>query len=115
MSTVTVNTTLKVDYPPSLRWAVEVATPILADILCGPPDPTAAEWDRVVDDHGRDLLVLRLTDFAGAATGVFGPDELNDRLRFSMALRGVMSRLLGTRLKVLADRIAGDIGTGEAA
>src|SRR5438105_5463422 len=65
----------KTDHKPEYALLQE-ATRRLEEVLGQSADLVAVEWKRGQDERGRLLYTLRLSDFAGAVSATFAPDEL---------------------------------------
>jgi hypothetical protein len=61
---------------PNLRKLVETATTLLDEVLGNSRGLVSVDWDLGEDGEGRPVLTLKLSDFTGAVTGTFAPDEL---------------------------------------
>jgi hypothetical protein len=57
--------------------ALQAMTEILEQVLGPASGQVKAEWDKSTDARGRPVYVLRLSDWTGAASAVFAPDDLN--------------------------------------
>ncbi len=55
---------------------VRQSTELLEEIVGSSGPTVSAEWDRGDDATGREVVVLRLSDWTGSVTGVFDPKEL---------------------------------------
>jgi hypothetical protein len=71
-----------------------------------------AEWDRAEDSRGRTIYTLRLSDWTGAVSAAFAPEEL----RNSTHMRYRLLRLWGDLLQVRSDKLLQDLtGNGSQA
>ena len=61
---------------PGLLKQVESATELLDEVLGNSRGLVSVEWDLGEDGQSRTVLTLKLSDFTGAVTGTFAPDEL---------------------------------------
>ena len=77
---------------------LQQATQRLAEVLGSSAEVVNAEWDRGQDERGRPLYTLRLSDFTGAVSARFDPDELR-----SPNLRGRFLGLWGDLLQIRSD------------
>lgn len=59
-----------------LKDIVEKVTPVLEQAIGDPSSRVTATWNLELDEKGRGLLVLQLSDSFGKTSGHFAPDEL---------------------------------------
>jgi len=78
--------------------ALQAVTNVLDEVSTQSRDIVTAEWDRATDPHGGPAYVLRLSDWSGSASQVFGPNELDPKNQY------LRSRLFSLWDKVLANR-----------
>ena len=65
----------------SLIAFAERAAPILEEVLGQSASNVEAQWDRLVDEGGRTLVTLRISDWTGTAGGKFHPWETELSIR----------------------------------
>jgi hypothetical protein len=88
----------RITQTPDLLALAKQRTVELAEMTEASAEPISAEWDQTTDGEGKPVVTLRLSDFAGSATTVFDPQELEsfDRMRLRVYL--LWSALLQERL-----------------
>ena len=82
---------------PALSERARRASEILAFVLGQPPELVEAEWDRLKDRKGRDLIVLRLSDGTGSMATVFSSEELENEQLLTTRLYALWGDLLQAR------------------
>jgi len=78
--------------------ALQAVTNMLDEVSTQSRDIVSAEWDKAADPHGGPAYVLRLSDWSGSASQVFGPKDLDPNNHY------LRSRLFSLWDKVLANR-----------
>lgn len=84
---------------------LQAATKHLTNLLEGAMDPVDIEWDRVKDDRGRPVYVLKLQDFSGSVERRFGAEELTSFPQLLFHVRGLFQELLKIRTHKLMEPI----------
>jgi hypothetical protein len=76
---------------------LEQATKVLEEVVGTSSDLISAEWDRADDRQGQAVFTLRLSDWSGAVTGVFDPEELKSPSHLLIRLHRLWGDLLQIR------------------
>ncbi len=76
---------------------LQQATSYLETVLARSAGLVQAEWDCTEDENGRALYTLRISDWTGAATAQFTPEELAIRTHVRYLLSRLWDGLLKTR------------------
>lgn len=97
--------------------ALQAVTNVLEQVSTPSRDIVTAEWDKATDPRGGPAYILRLSDWSGSASQVFGPKDLdptNHSLRWR--LFSLWDDVLANRTDRLLDEIrrsaAGEDGRG---
>lgn len=99
LKSITVDDSISND--PTLAPLVAHANQLLPDVLGQSAPQVEADWRFGLDEKGRKLLVLTLSDLDGKVPGRFAPDELSDVWH----LRGRLHALWGKLLQVRSQRL----------
>jgi hypothetical protein len=86
--------------------ALQAVTNVLDNVSTPSRDIVTAEWDKTTDPHGGPAYVLRLSDWSGSASQVFGPTDLDpSNIYLRSRLFSLWDRVLANRTHRLLDDI----------
>jgi hypothetical protein len=84
---------------PELCKLVNQAERTLGEVIGQSRSSVSVEWDLAEDGKGRPIIVLKLSDFTGAVTATFAPDELEKPIHLRTRLYRLWGDLLQIRTK----------------
>lgn len=92
--------------------ALQAVTNVLEEVTGKSGEVVTAEWDRTADPHGGPAYVLRLSDWAGSATRIFRPTDLDPNNYLHSRLYSLWGDVLENRSHRLAEEM-GNSAAGE--